>query len=166
MELIIESDDGRVLGSRDLDGSRWEQVGDHFENLQVVAVDITAAGTFGEMYIKNGNQRIGGEHYRVGSRLDIGGAIIMPINNLKLGYHEQHTQVWGDKARDHGVSGSQIEFSRGAAEQLTTMVYAAGLLINGNRDDVTAEIAIAMIEKLVVAADDLLAALKVAGTPV
>ena len=83
MELVVESDDGRILGSRNLKGSRWERVGDHFENLQVISVAIAVGGIFGSLYIENDNKRICGEQKPLGY-LKPGSEVLMAPHKLKL----------------------------------------------------------------------------------
>lgn len=84
MELIVESDDGRVLGSCDLDFTRWELIGDHFENLRPVTVTITVAGKFGNIYIENGNKRINGTYGPQYGYLGLGFTVRMKARNLKI----------------------------------------------------------------------------------
>jgi hypothetical protein len=115
MELIVEDREGRALGQRDLEGSRWELVGNHFENVQDIAVAITIAGHFGNMYIKNGNDRIGGDTNMPGRSLNPGHQIVIEAGKLSLNYHEQRTIVLSNNT---GVPGSHIEFARHTAEEL------------------------------------------------
>ena len=84
MELIVESDGGRVLGSCDLDFTRWELVGDHFENLRSITVTITAAGKFGNMYIKIGNKRMNGSYGPQYGYLGLGFRVRVMARSFKL----------------------------------------------------------------------------------
>ena len=84
MELIVESDDGRVLGSCDLDCTHWQLVDNHFENLRAVTVTITAAGKFGNMYIKIGNKYMKGSYGPQLGYLGLGFTVYAKAHNLKI----------------------------------------------------------------------------------
>jgi hypothetical protein len=90
--------------------------------------------------------------------------VAMGAGKLKLNYHEQHTEVWGDAARDHGVSGSQVEFARDTAEEMRRKADELQLMLEG---PVAPGGGLeAAIRDLLATVYDMLAALKVAGTPV
>ena len=84
MELIVESDDGRVLGSCDLDCTRWQLVGDHFENIRPITVTITTAGTYGCVYIRCSNGRINNDTYERHGYLQVGYRVSVRAHGLKI----------------------------------------------------------------------------------
>jgi hypothetical protein len=156
MELIVEDKEGRILGRRDLEGSRWEQVGDHFENVQDVAVMITKGGYFADMYIKNGNERIGSDTINMMTHaLGPGFQVNMAAGKVALSFHEIRSQVWGDSA-----PGSQIQFACSTADDLKGKADELQTILARRNLDVPPIVA-AAVEALLSTVYDLLASLKV-----
>jgi hypothetical protein len=167
MKLIIEGKDGRVLGARDLEGSRWEQVEDHFTNVQDVAIQIEKSGDFGEMYIKVGNGRIGNDQATVRGRLDVGSAIHMAAHAMRLSWNEPHRpNVWDDRN-----SGNRISFSLAAAaevgkraEHLSSILRNAQAQASAGLERIIPPDVCEAALDLLASIDDLLAALQVTGS--
>lgn len=157
MELVVEDEDGRVLGERDLEGSRWEQRRNHFTNLQDVTVPISVRGSGrGSAYIRNGNQRIGS--VSVGS-IEPGSSLCFHAGRMELNWHEEHSPVPDDSAR-RGQIEFQIEFTRSAADDVRDRAAALQILLARRGLDIPPEVREAG-NSLLAAVDDLLAGLKV-----
>ena len=91
MKIIIDARDGRQLGAADLEGSRWEQVRDHFENTQDIIIDLTQGGECGECYIMAGNERIDGPVSGLSGRfLGVGSKVAFGAWQMRLSFHERH----------------------------------------------------------------------------
>jgi hypothetical protein len=149
MELVVEDQDGYILGSRDLEGSRWEQIGQHFINLQEIVVAIAASGTFGTMYIKNGNERIGGAS-RLTGQLHQGSEVRIPIGGMPLSWHERRPE--------DSVSRSHVEFAKNTVAEMRLRANKLEALLN--TEDIPAAVVVA-INDLLAAVYDLLASLSI-----
>lgn len=158
MKLVIEGKDGRVLGSRDLEGSRWEQVDNHFTNVQDVAVQIDKGGDFGNMYIEVGNGRIGNDQATVSGRLDVGSAVHMASHAMRLSWNEPHTNIWNDTN-----SGNKISYSLNAVAEVGKRARELSSILRKAQADIPFEICEAA-QSLLASVEDLLAALDVTGS--
>lgn len=159
MKLVVEDKDGRILGAGDLEGSRWEQVDNHFTNVQDVAMRIANAGYFGDMYIEVGNGRISNDQAGMSGRyLDVGSAIHMAAHSMRLSWNEPHTNVWNDTN-----SGNKVSFSLHAAAEVGRRAGELSSVLRNAKDAIPPDVCEA-VQSLLASVDDLLAALDVAGS--
>jgi hypothetical protein len=123
MRLVLEDAEQRVLGSADLEGSRWEQVGQYFEPLQSIGIRIQRSGVLKLSYIEVGNSRVYGEVLVPGA-LQEGSTIIIPREATRLTWTEPppppppSSGVWGERAAARGGASSPLHFARNVAEDV------------------------------------------------